>query len=100
MFRIGGTLRLTSGQVVRTDVHGLGDPPVTGHRYVCFLNYDARGYWFRIWKVWELQNGVAAPMDPVDQGLAQSGRSQSTGMNEADFLNAVRQAVGRAAIHQ
>ena len=43
LFRMGGSLRLPSGAVVRTDVHGLGDPPVAGHRYVCFLHYDARG---------------------------------------------------------
>ena len=48
LFRIGGSLRLASGRVLRTDVHGLGDPPAANHRYVCFLNYDARGYWFRI----------------------------------------------------
>ena len=95
LFRMGGSLRLPSGAVVRTDVHGLGDPPVTGHRYVCFLRYDALGYWFRIDKLWELRNGVAAPMDPFDQGLAQAGRSRFTGMDEATFLSAVRGAVKR-----
>jgi len=95
LFRMGGSLRLPSGAVVRTDVHGLGDPPVPGHRYVAFLHYDARGYWFRIDKLWELKNGVAAPMDPIDQALAQEGISQFTGMAEADFLNAVRDAVKR-----
>jgi hypothetical protein len=95
LFRMGGSLRLPSGAVVRTDVHGLGDPPVAGHRYVCFLRYDALGYWFRIDKLWELRNGVAAPMDPFDQGLAQAGRSRFTGMDEAIFLSAVRDAVKR-----
>src|ERR1041385_7894285 len=42
LFRMGGSLRLASGKIVRTDVHGLGDPPASGHRYVCFLHYDAR----------------------------------------------------------
>jgi hypothetical protein len=95
LFRMGGSLRLPSGAVVRTDVHGLGDPPVAGHRYVCFLRYDALGYWFRIDKLWELRNGAAAPMDPFDQALVQEGRSQFTGMDEAAFLNAVRDAVKR-----
>jgi hypothetical protein len=97
LYRMGGSLRLPSGAVVRTDVHGLGDPPVPGHRYVAFLHYDARGYWFRIDKLWEVKNGVAAPMDPIDQALAQEGISQFTGMAEADFLNAVRDAVKRLA---
>jgi hypothetical protein len=96
-FRIGGSLRLASGRVVRTDVHGLGDPPVAEHRYVCFLRYDARGYWFRIDKLWELRNGAAFPMDPIDQGLAQAGRSQFSGMSEPDFLAAVRDAIQRAS---
>jgi hypothetical protein len=34
-------------------------------------------------------------MDPIDQALAQEGISQFTGMAEADFLNAVRDAVKR-----
>src|ERR1039457_3736410 len=38
LFRMGGSFRLPSGAVVRTDVHGLGDPPVAGHRYGCFLH--------------------------------------------------------------
>jgi len=97
LFRIGGSLRLASGRVVRTDVHGLGDPPAAGHRYLCFLQYDARGYWFRIEKLWELRNSVAAPVDPVDEGLAQAGRSQFSGMSEPDFLAAVRDAVRRAS---
>jgi hypothetical protein len=96
LFRIGGSLRLASGRVIRTDVHGLGDPPAAGHRYVCFLNYDPPGYWFRIEKLWELRNGVAAPLDPIDQGLAQEGRSQLSGMDENSFLTAVREAVRRA----
>jgi hypothetical protein len=100
LYRIGGSLRLPSGRVVGTIVHGLGDPPVAGHRYVCFLEYDARGYWFRIEKLWELRNGVAAPMDPVDQGLAQAGRSQFTGTDEATFLNAIRDAVQRVGAHR
>jgi hypothetical protein len=100
LFRIGGSIRLPSGKVVRTEVHGLGDPPAAGHRYVCFLNYDARGYWFRIDKLWELRNGVAAPLDPIDEGLAQAGRSQFAGMSEADFLAAVRDAVGRAGVQR
>ena len=73
LFRIGGSLRLASGRVLRTDVHGLGDPPAANHRYVCFLNYDARGYWFRIVKLWELRNGVAAPNDPFDKALGSRG---------------------------
>ena|ERR1017187_1106098 len=56
---------------------------------------DALGYWFRIDKLWELRNGVAAPMDQFDQGLAQAGRSRFTGMDEATFLSAVRDAVKR-----
>jgi hypothetical protein len=96
LFRKGGSLRLASGRVVRTDVHGLGDPPLAEHRYLCFLHYDAGGYWFRTDKLWELRNGVAAPMDPIDQGLAQAGRSQFSGMSEPDFLAAVRDAVRRA----
>src|SRR5258708_35244802 len=100
LFRMGGSLRLPSGTIVRTDVHGLGDPPVAGHRYVCFLHYDPRGYWFRIVKLWELRNGVAAPMDPIDQGLAQAGKSQFTGMDEAAFLSAVRDAVQRAGVQR
>jgi len=74
LFGIRGSLRLASGKVVRTDVHGLGDPPLAEHRYVCFLHYDARGYWFRIDKLREIRNGFSAPMDPIDQGLAQSGK--------------------------
>src|ERR1022692_1136610 len=100
LFRMGGSLRLPSGAVVRTDVHGLGDPPVAGHRYVCFLHYDARGYWFRIDKLWELRNGAAAPMDPFDQALVQEGSSQFTGMDEAAFLNAVRDEIGRASCRE
>ena len=96
LFRIGGSLRLASGRVMTTDVHGLGEAPVAEHRYVCFLHYDARGYWFRIDKLWELRDGISAPMDPIDQGLAQAGSSQFAGMDEAAFLNAVRDAVKRA----
>jgi hypothetical protein len=58
------------------------------------------GYWFRIDKLWELRNGVAAPMDPFDQGLAQEGKSQFAGMAEAAFLNAVRDAVKRVGAQQ
>jgi len=83
LFRIGGSLRLASGRVTTTDVHGFGDPPVAGHRYLCFLHYDTRGYWFRIYKLWELRNGMTAPMDPFDQALAQQGSSQFAGMDEA-----------------
>jgi hypothetical protein len=97
LVRIGGSLRLGSGKVITTDVHGLGASPVANHRYVCFLHYDARGYWFQIHKLWELRNGTAAPMDPVDQGLAQAGRSQLAGMEELAFLSAVRGAVQTGA---
>src|SRR5205807_1000215 len=97
LFRMGGSLRLASGRVVRTDVHGLGETPVAEHRYVCFLHYDARGYWFRIDKLWELRDGISAPMDPIDQGLAQAGRSQLTGMEETSFLSAIRDAIQRAS---
>lgn len=98
LFRMGGALRLAFGRVIRLDVHGLDDPPVKGHRYVWFLNYDARGYWFRAVKLWEMRDSGAAPMDPFDQGLANAGRSQHTGMSEADFLNAVRDEVQRIGV--
>ncbi len=100
LFRMGGALRLASGSVVRLDVHGLGHAPGEGHRYVCFLHYDARGYWFSIVKLWEMRDSGAAPMDPFDQGLANAGRSQYTGMSESDFLNAVRTAVDRIGVHE
>ncbi len=100
IFRMGGALRLASGRVVRLDVHGLGYAPDEGHRYVCFLHYDARGYWLSIVKLWEIRDSGAAPLDPFDQGLANAGRSQYTGMSEGDFLNAVRTAVDRTAVHE
>jgi hypothetical protein len=95
LYRIGGSLRLPSGAVVRTEVHGLGDPPAANHRYICFLRYDARGYWFQISRLWELRNGSAVPMDPLDLALAQAGSSDLTGQDESSFLSAVRAAVER-----
>jgi len=97
LYRMGGSLRLASGKVLQTDVHGLGDPPAAGHRYVCFLRYVSRGSWFSIVKLWELRNALAVPLDEVDQSLAQQGRSMYAGMAEVTFLALIREAVERAA---
>ena len=86
---------MASGRVLRDVVHGNVAPLIPEHKYVMFLAYDARGAWFRSFKCWELLNGVAVPIEPGDVGKAQAGRSLFAGMNEANFVLAVRDAILR-----
>jgi hypothetical protein len=76
-------------------VHGNGAPLIAEHKYVLFLSYDARGVWFRTVKCWELLDGIAVPTEPHDVATAQAGRSLFAGMNEANFISAVRDAIQR-----
>ena len=91
--RMGGAIGLASGRVLRDVVEGNGAPLTTGKRYVLFLQYDARGNWFRTVKSWELWNGVAIPLDPGDIAAAQQGQSRFAGTSETDFVKAIGDAV-------
>jgi hypothetical protein len=98
--RMGGAIRLVSGGVIRQNVEGNGGPLIAGHKYVLFLQYDARGSWFRSVKSWELWNGLAVPVDPGDIAAAQRGQSRFAGMTEANFVAAIRDAVQRVGNQQ
>jgi hypothetical protein len=57
--------------------------------------YDPRGEWFHIYKAWELNTGVAVPLDASDAAMAKVGRSQFAGMNEGSFIIALRDVIQR-----
>jgi hypothetical protein len=98
--RMGGAIRLISGRVIRQQVEGNGAPLIAGHKYVLFLQYDARGSWFRSARSWELWNGVSVPVDPGDIAAAQRGQSRFAGMIETNFMAAVRDAAQRVGNQQ
>ena len=94
----GGALRLPNGKVAKQFV----PPPVendirVGGRYVLFLLYKQEAEAFFVWKVWELRAGHAIPMARSDVREAETGSSPYAGMDEAAFLNAVRNSVLNSA---
>lgn len=93
----GGTLRLPGGSVLsymvvsRRMYKKFTEKP--GHRYLMFLQYFRDGNFFTDKGVWELRNGFAIPISYCYVVAAREGRAHYAGMTEADFLEAMREAV-------
>jgi hypothetical protein len=85
--RMGGAIRLSSGRVLRDEVHGNGPPLVPGRRHVPFLYYHAPGTWFRPLKAVEVRDGQVVVEDRL---------SQFSGMKEATFFDVVHDAIREA----
>jgi hypothetical protein len=93
----GGTARLPSGHVRS---YGIIYGPAfkdyeekPGHRYLLFLKYVSDGNFFVEKGAWELRGGSAVPVAICDVAAAREGRSRYTGMSEAEFLAAMREAI-------
>jgi len=87
----GGSLRLPSGQIVRKNLdQGAESGIQPGHRYLAFLYHENDGDYFYCVKSWDLSSGVAVPTYPFDVHKANNGASRFAGMQEENFLAAVR----------
>ena len=95
----GGTLRLSSGQIVREyldeDTESGLQP---GHRYLGFLYYNKDGDYFACEKSWLLFDGAATPTSGRSQSefivaVPISGPAPVAGMAEGEFIAAVREVL-------
>lgn len=98
--RGGGAVRLPSGKVIQRGSGGKPFPRVQ-RKYLFFLKYETEGQDFPIITAYELRDGRIFPLD----GLDIDGRllepyvayHELKGANERDFLNKVREAIGKAS---
>jgi hypothetical protein len=98
--RSGGSVRFTSGKLIRFGM--LGRPfPRVGRRYLFFLKYNNEGQDFTILTAYELRGGKVTPIDGKDK----DGRAMSRypdyqkyeNTEETSFLNEVRQAIANGS---
>jgi len=73
--RIGGAIRMPSGEQFETTVEGLSGPLYTERRYVLFLRYRPKQRWFDLEKAWQFQDGRMVAVDPEDGSSAWQGAS-------------------------
>ncbi len=72
--RVGGSLRIPSGQVQTSTVHGIEEPIGAQGRYLLFLRYDGEVDWYDLDKAWEIRSGRMLPVDPADRQSSFAGR--------------------------
>lgn len=73
--RIGGAIRMPTGEKFETTVEGLSGPLYTERRYVLFLRYRPKQRWFDLEKAWQFQDGRMVAVDPEDGSSAWQGAS-------------------------
>lgn len=88
--RMGGTLRLASGRILRSEVYGPTGPLFANHKYLLFLRYHVDGELFGSIKNWELVAGRVAAVDEFDIKAEEQGLLRPTIKGEMKFLHAVR----------
>lgn len=91
----GGTVRLDNGSVLshrilQTDRKYSIEP---GHRYLFFLQFRPEGNFFVGRGDWELRDGWAIPKNSCYVAPVREGRSHYAGMSEAQFLDAIDEAI-------
>jgi hypothetical protein len=96
--RRGGGVRFPSGRIQRHAVAGMHLPEADG-RYVLFLKSEGAGQDFVILTGYELGGGKVSALDATEvvDERTKLPFSVYEGKSEVEFLQAVRDAVGRAA---
>ncbi len=72
--RVGGSLRMPSGDVRTTTVSGIEEPFGPQGRYLLFLRYDDEVDWFDLDNAWEVRDGRMVPVDSVDRQSTNAGK--------------------------
>ncbi len=98
MNRIGGAIRMPSGEKFETTVVGLSGPLYANRRYVLFLRYRPKQQWFNLEKAWEIQGGRMIAVDPEDGWSAWQGASVAAYRNaynkfKTDSISTVRDTI-------
>ncbi len=100
--RGGGAVRFPSGKVYFTLFRGKPFPR-KGRRYLFFLKSDEAGQSFSIITGYELRAGRVHPLDGYDKAIPVpyqlAAHQKYEGMDEAAFLNEVREAITRASLN-
>lgn len=72
--RVGGSLRMPSGNVQTSTVSGIEEPLGPQGRYLLFLRYDHEADWYDLDKAWEVRDGRMVPLDPWDRQSTFAGK--------------------------
>lgn len=65
--RVGGSVRMPSGQLETSTVSGIEEPIGAQGRYLLFLRYDNEVDWYDLDKAWEIRSECMVPVDPWDR---------------------------------
>ena len=71
--RVGGHLRMPSGEIYELTTSGLPNPLFTNKTYILFLTYDPCCDWFQLDKSWIVENGKMQPVDNWDGNSRYAG---------------------------